>query len=214
MKKIFFIILILCNYYYQEFDVVDSNELNRTDISQKKVNTKKEYVNKYEIGYLKVNGTKINYKVLKYKDNKYYLKHNYENKYSNSGAIFIDYRNNINKLDKNTIIYGHSMLNGTMFGSLKNVLKKEWLLNKNNHIIEFNIKDKKMYWKVFSVYTTKNETYYLNTNTDKLFIYVIKARSIYDFNTQVNENDYILTLSTCYKNNKRLVVHAKKIRDY
>lgn len=206
--------LVLCNYYYQEFDDFIENEINDVKFSNKDIDIKKEYINKYEIGYLKVKGTKINYKVLKYKDNNYYLKHNYENQYSASGAIFMDYRNNIDKLDKNTIVYGHSMLNGTMFGSLKNLLKKEWLLNKNNHIIEFNIKNKKMNWYVFSVYTIEKETYYLNTNTNELFIDVIKSRSIYNFNIKVDENDYILTLSTCYKNNKRLVVHAKKIRDY
>lgn len=41
---------------------------------------------------------------------------------------------------------------------------------------------------------------------------MIKNRSSYNFNTSVNSNDNILTLSTCYSNSDKMVVHAKLIK--
>ena len=41
---------------------------------------------------------------------------------------------------------------------------------------------------------------------------MIITRSKYNFKTFVSEDDFILTLSTCYKTNERLVVHAKLIK--
>ena len=43
---------------------------------------------------------------------------------------------------------------------------------------------------------------------------MIKDRSIYDFNVELDANDKILTLSTCSNgNDQRLVVHAKLIKE-
>ena len=72
-------------------------------------------------------------------------------------------------------------------------------------------------WQIFSIYHIPTSSDYLKTNfsTDdeyKEFINVIKNRSIYKFNTEVTTNDKILTLSTCYRTNEKLVVHAKLIK--
>ena len=63
----------------------------------------------------------------------------------------------------------------------------------------------------------EEETYYITTgfNNDEeylKFLETIKARSIYDFNTNLNANDKILTLSTCYSDTERTVVHARLIK--
>ena len=50
------------------------------------------------------------------------------------GWIYLDYRNNIEELNDNNIIYGHSMLNGTMFGTLKKVLSSSWRKEDENMI--------------------------------------------------------------------------------
>ena len=52
----------------------------------------------------------------------------------------MDYRNNVNTFDQNTIIYAHSRVDGTMFGSLKNILNTDWYQNKDNHIIKLSTK--------------------------------------------------------------------------
>ena len=74
-------------------------------------------------------------------------------------------------------------------------------------------------WQVFSVYKIDTETYYLRNNFDsyeshKSFIDNLKRRSIYDFDVNVTTSDKILTLSTCYDNFKKVVVHAKMIKQY
>ena len=45
-----------------------------------------------------------------------------------------------------------------------------------------------------------------------IFLNTIKDRSIYTFNTNLNKDDKILTLSTCHSDNERTVVHAKLIK--
>ena len=51
----------------------------------------------------------------------------------------MDYRNDEQNLDSNTIIYGHNRYySGVMFGTLNNVTKKKWLNNADNQYITFN----------------------------------------------------------------------------
>ena len=105
-----------------------------------------------------------------------------------------------------------------MFNSLKNVLNKKWHSNETNRNIYFSIKGKEYVWKIFSIYTIKTTSDYLDIDfTDDNqyleFINKIKNRSINNFNEDVTVEDKILTLSTCYKDDKnRLVVHAKLIK--
>lgn len=110
------------------------------------------------------------------------------------------------------------MQNGTMFSSLKNILSKEWQENAENWNIIFITENLNSKYRVFSVYETEVEDYYINTDFSEgefsKFVNTIKLRSIYNFNIDVNENDKILTLSTCGKNSKyRLVLHAKLINN-
>ena len=197
----------------------DSNEINNIleKENQKIINKEfnKEF-NKDIVGWLKVNNTNIDYPFVKYIDNKYYLTHNLNKEKSTAGWIFLDYRNNINLKNKNSIIYGHARKDKTMFGTLKYALKKEWYKNKENQIININIKNKKYKYKIFSIYTIKKENYYLQTKfkEDKEyrnFLNILKGRSIYNFKVDTKKINYILTLSTCYKDDKRVVVHAKLI---
>ena len=53
---------------------------------------------------------------------------------------------------------------------------------------------------------------YIKYNLVETFINKLISRSQYDINTSVNTSDNILTLSTCYNNSDKLVVHAKLIK--
>lgn len=133
------------------------------------------------------------------------------------GWIFLDYRNDLDQLSSNNIIYGHRRYNESMFGTLKNVLTKDWLNKTENHIIKISTLNNNYLFQVFSVYSVPNENYYLQTefkNDEEFmdFINAIVNRSIYNFNTEVNKNTKILTLSTCHGDNDRLVVHSKLIK--
>lgn len=167
------------------------------------------------IGFIKVMGTNINYPFVQTKDNDYYLNRSYDKTYNNAGWIFLDYRNNEFN-DKNTIIYGHGRINGTMFGSLKDTLKSSWQNNKDNYIIKISTERENSIWQIFSVYKIATTSDYLQTtfsdNEFESFINLIKGRSSYNFETNVTNEDKVLTLSTCYNDNDKMVVHAKLIK--
>ena len=168
------------------------------------------------VGYIKVNNTNIDYIVVQGKDNSFYLTHNFNKNYNVAGWIFLDYRNNVYNDDKNMIIYGHNSKNGSMFGTLKNVLNRSWQENKNNHKIVFVTEKQEYEYEVFSTYNVEPEEYYITTNFKNdnefsEFIKTIKSRSNYNYNTNVTNNDKILTLSSCY-GKQRVVLHAKLIK--
>ena len=172
------------------------------------------------IGWIKVLGTDINYPVVQTNNNDFYLTHSFDKSYNKAGWIFADYINkNLknNELDKNTIIYGHNRQNNSMFGTLSNVFKEEWLSNKENHYINFSTLNNNMVWEVFSTYTIEKEEYYIQSNFSSdeeyiSFLNTIKNRSTYKYDVNISKEDKILTLSTCTNVGKgRTVLHAKLI---
>ncbi len=179
--------------------------------------TKLKEKNEDTVAFLKVNGTNINYPVVQRGDNDYYLNHAYDKSKNSSGWVFMDYRNNVNNLDDNTIIYAHGRVNNTMFGSLKNIMKSNWYTDTDNYVIYLSTENKNMLWQVFSVYMIPSETYYLTSqfgtkDSKQKFIETILERSEYDFKADVNISDKFLTLSTCMNHTNRVVLHAKLIK--
>ena len=197
-------------------EVVDRNKLrNSGDSIDKMVELLEK--NSDTVAFLKVNGTNINYPVVQTNDNEYYLHHSYNKTKNEAGWVFLDYRNDNDLSDKNNIIYAHSRLDKTMFGSLNDTLKYSWYSNKDNHIIKISTEKENTLWQIFSVYKIPVESYYITTNflndsAFEKFLDVIKKRSVFDFNTNLTKDDRILTLSTCYSDKERTVIHAKLIR--
>lgn len=192
------------------WDYINMNLIN-VDFSELK------NINSDTKGWIQVNGTNINYPFVQTKDNKYYLKHSYDKSYNTGGWVFLDYRNNINSLDKNTIIYGHGRKDKTMFGSLKNILKSGWLNDTDNYIVKLSTETENTLWQVFSVYHIKTTNDYIkvkfkDNNEFLKWTNMLIQRSAYDFKTKVNENDNVLTLSTCYNKEEKVVLHAKLIK--
>lgn len=77
------------------------------------------------IGWIRVPDTPINYPVMQCGDNQFYMHHDASGRSSFAGAIYADYRCNVETSD-NTLIYGHNMGNGGMFHAIKNYKDKEW----------------------------------------------------------------------------------------
>ncbi len=137
-----------------------------------------------------------------------------------SASIFMDYRNNTDVLDDNTIIYGHN-LNTTMFNDLDFFVDEETRdeFYKANGIFRFDTVYKYMQWEVYSAYVVdKDDFNYLITNfsdvsSHRAFLDETLERSAVDWNISVTTSDTILTLSTCnhWFNNSRTVVHARLI---
>ena len=173
--------------------------------------------NNETVGWIQVKGTNINYPFVQHSDNSYYLSHDFSKNKNNAGWLFLDYRNNINQMNKNTIIYGHGRLDKTMFGSLKNIFKSDWLNDQDNYVIFISTEKENTMWQVFSTYRIKTTSDYLKINFQddndyQNFLDMITKRSEHNFNTPINTNDNILTLSTCYNNEKKVVLHAKLIK--
>jgi len=192
-------------WYYIKFPLIDVD-----------INKLKEK-NSDTVGWINVNNTNINYPYVQGKDNNYYLDHSFNKKYNEAGWVFLDYRNDKNLSNKNNILYAHSRLDKTMFGSLSKTLKSNWYNNKDNHIIRLSTETENTMWQIFSVYKIPEETYYITTNFNsdndyQKFLNTIKERSIHNFSTNLTTDDKILTLSTCYSDTERTVVHAKLIK--
>ena len=169
------------------------------------------------VAWINVNNTNINYPIVQTSDNDFYLDHSYDKSYNEAGWVFLDYRNDSSFSDKNTIIYAHSRVDTTMFGSLSKTLKPEWYENKDNHIIRLSNEKENSLWQIFSVYVIETESYYITTNFNSdeeylTFLETMKSRSRYDFDTNLSASDRIITLSTCYDDDRKTVVHAKLIK--
>lgn len=189
--------------YYTNFEQVFETLLQKND------NT---------IGWIKVNNTKINYPVVQADTNSYYLNRDFFKKKNSMGWIFMDYRNNIENLDKNTIIYGHNIKQGIMFGTIKNMMNKSWYTNSNNQIITFNTLNKNMKWRIFSLYQINETEDYLKTEFESdeeymNFLNMLKNRSKNNFNVELTPESKILTLSTCFSHSTRHVVHAVLVEE-
>ena len=190
---------------YIKMNLID---VNFTELKQKNSET---------VGWIQVNGTNINYPFVQTTNNEYYLTHSFNKSVNSSGWVFMDYRNNITEFDKNTIIYAHGRMNNTMFGTLRKILTNGWLNNSNNFIVKLSTEVENTLWQVFSVYRipTTNDYIQVKFYTNQEFINfgnMLISRSAYNFNTTINENDKILTLSTCYNDSEKLVLHAKLIK--
>lgn len=173
-------------------------------------------INNDTVGWIQVPGTNVNYPFVKTTDNSYYLNHSFDKSYNTSGWVFLDYRNNFTS-DKNLIIYAHGRYDNTMFGSLRNITTNGWLNNPDNFIIKISTPEENTLWQIFSIYKIPNTSDYLdvsfNTPEDFLtFTTRLINRSIYNFNTKVSSTDRIITLSTCYNDDIKSVLHAKLIK--
>ncbi len=174
--------------------------------------------NPHTAGWINVPGTSINYPYVQTDNNDFYLTHTFDGHWSDAGWVFLDYRNDKQLIDKNQIIYAHGRVDGSMFGSLQNVLTPEWQGNDNNFIVKIATETSTSIWQIFSVYRIPKTNDYLKAGFDndesfKQFLDMIKGRSMKDFNIALGSEDRILTLSTCIGTNDRAVLHAKLIKE-
>lgn len=174
-------------------------------------------INSEVVGWIQVNGTNINYPFVQHTDNSFYLKKSFDRSYNSAGWVFLDFRNSMDSLNTNTIIYAHGRVDGTMFGTLKNSLNYSWFRNKDNHVLKISTPKHNYLFEVFSVYHIKTTSDYLHTYFNDVgeygnFLKLITERSAYRFPSQANTGDKILTLSTCYSNTEKMVMHARLIK--
>lgn len=171
--------------------------------------------NKDTVAWLKVYGTNIEFPIVKTTDNEYYLTHSFDRSNNYFGWPFINYINKFDGNDKNITIFGHGILNGSMFGTLKNVIKEDW--QRSNNAIILVTENGANAYQVFSTYKVEDEALFFkaefnNEQDFEEFISTVTKRSNHNYGVEVTKDDQILTLATCDINDHyRIVLHAKKI---
>ena len=188
-------------------------------------------VNKEIVGWIQINGTKIDYPVLWHKGDditgQYYLNHNYKRDYDSYGCIFLDYRCTSGMNSKNIVLHGHHMNDGSMFAGLMDYGGTEGNLDfyKKHPTIKFDTPQGDGVYKIISVYKTNTLSAhgeffkymvgdFQNDKDFMNYVYNTRIRSLINCPVDVNEDDELLTLSTCsYEyTNFRTVVVARRVR--
>lgn len=178
--------------------------------------------------WLVVPGANINLPVVQGNDNSKYLNTGFNGKYLSGGTLFVDCHNKAPLSgDTNTVIHGHNMRDGSMFGSIKKY--KDINTFKNNPLVYVYTENKNYVYKIFSVFLTSVSTgeddgYFFeytfkNLSTDENFLsYMqeVKLRSYYDTGVDYRAGDKIITLSTCDRTvlkEGRLILVARLVRE-
>ena len=164
--------------------------------------------------WIRVPNTYIDYPVVQSADCSFYLDHDVFKKKAAAGSLFIDSRNRGGFIDFNTIIYGHNMKNGTMFGNLENFGNKTYF--KNNPAGQLFLADRTYNLEIFAYLKVKQDDSFIYGTISSVnlneYIGYIKNRAL-NFNSdiQLESGDHIVTLSTCTKDytDSRIVVLAK-----
>ncbi len=188
-------------------------------------------VNDDIVGWIQLEDTKIDYPVLQSPndtiDYQEYLYADYEKNYTGYGSIFVDFRSDEGMESKNVIMHGHNMLDGRMFQALMGygTLNANLDYYKDNSVIKLDTPQGDGYYQIISVYKTNvhdEHGQYFDYLTGSFtsdaefmnYVHLVRERSLFDIPVTVNEDDQLITLSTCsYEFDEfRTVVVARKVR--
>lgn len=172
------------------------------------------------IGWLTLPDTAINYPVTQTDDNEYYLHHLYDGTYNKTGCLFADYENQADFSDRNTIIYGHNMRDGSMFASLNEYDEQGYF---DTHKQMYLVTPEGGYLcKVFTAFVANPSESGSDTSPWRLswkddgayttWLSAMADRSVIETDVTVTSSDKVLTLSTCTPGGaNRFIVMAKLV---
>jgi len=191
---------------------VEEEDVHLTELASTDLNALRQ-VNPDVVGWIYIPNSQINYPLMQGEDNTFYLEHTWEGNVNPYGSIFLESRNSPGLTDFNTILYGHNMLNGSMFAGLSNYAY-QWHWEWNRYV--YIVTDAGVFrYEIFSSYfaDVESATYGLSFHqleTRKNFIAHALENSQIDTGIIPEPTDRIITLSTCtgmgYES--RRVVHA------
>lgn len=173
--------------------------------------------NKDIIGWIYCAGTPINYPVVQAKDNDTYLHAGLDGKYLRSGTIFADYRNGRLGLDRQFILYGHSMKNKTMFGSLMGYKKQAYY--DAHPVLYYLTPDAEYRIELFAGCVMKVGQIIFQPNPDDTeymtYIEQMRRKSTFRSDVSVSVDDPVVVLCTCsYEfDNARYVALGKLVKN-
>lgn len=173
--------------------------------------------------WIRIPGTVIDYPVLQAtdQDDDFYLNHDLDKKYKFAGSIYSEKKNSKDFSDRNTVLYGHNMLNGTMFQNLHKFRNADFF--EENQYIYIYTPGHILTYKIIAAYKYDsrhllNTFDYSDNTVFKDYLDYIKNPSSMMVNKREAEldlNSKILTLSTCIGDEKdyRYLVQGVLIKD-
>ncbi|MDE5620600.1 MAG: class B sortase [Ruminococcus sp.] len=219
------------------YDYIPNNK-GMTDFSKLLRKQNKDFV-----GWLKIKNTMVNYPVMKdpgeiqpdtgygteyCPPNEFYLHHDFDKNYLFEGTLYMDYRdvfgNDENTQSDNIVIYGHNMLNDSMFGSLDHYYQIDGFYN-SSQFIELSSNYKDYNYVIFGYIITSGDAgvefdYWNREEFEKKedfdwYVGKIREKQMLDTGVDVKYGDKLLTLSTCYSDadNSRFIIVARRLRD-
>lgn len=212
VKIILYFIIIVCliiigvkkyNYYKSNKTYDSIREIKNNDIVSDEENNKfndmyeelKSINHDYKF-WITLEDTKIDYPVVQGEDNNFYLSNDFYKENSISGTIFLDYKNNLE--DKNLILYGHNMRDGSMFAAI-NKFKEKYFFDSGK--IKIVTENEERSYEVFSVFVEDANTINLQSkfNSEEDYIAYINELKKKSYYKKEIDSDFsnIITLYTC-----------------
>ncbi len=177
------------------------------------------------IGWIIIPGTDIDYPVMYTPEEpEYYLRRNFEKKYSIKGTLFIDGKCSLQPRSGNIVIHGHNMKDGSMFADLMLYEEKEF--QQSHPEIQFYFFGKKQTYDIIAAFRTEvyNDKLEFKYNEFVDFQYKVqfedyitkaKKAALYETGITAQPDDHLLTLSTCayHTTHGRFVVLARERKE-
>lgn len=172
------------------------------------------------VGWVYIEDTGINYPVVQGEDNEYYLHHTFEGRENFSGAIFMDTTCSPDFSSDNSILFGHNLKTGEMFGALKKLYDTEynaeadWTKHPDIWVVT---PEASMEYRIFAAREISVEqdtdVYMVDFARAEEYLQWMqqqKAASLYETDTDISRPEPMITLSTCTSDSEdgRFVVQA------
>lgn len=163
--------------------------------------------------WITVPGTPVNYPIVQSAvDDGFYLDHDSDKNYDVAGAIFTEHLYNDTSFeDKVTVLYGHDMANGSMFGELQSLYWDREFLLENDEIIIY-LPDRELHFEIFAAlpYSRMHLLYYYHTEKESAFNQLIedvygtrKLSAVLIEERRPEFGDQVVVLSTCLSGDNR-----------
>ena len=177
------------------------------------------------IAWLDIPSLGIAYPVVQGKDDEFYLHHLPNGEYKNAGSLFMEAANNPDLTDVNTVIYGHNMDNGSMFGKFRNMTEEDY---ETQPFLWLCTKEKDCLYKMISLHISRvdDESYTLFKSNEEVNLLNYENSIVTGWLRAENQRSYIrmhvptstlgrvITLSTCASlSDERRVLQAVLVRE-
>ena len=169
------------------------------------------------LAWIAVPGTQIDYPVTQWTDNQYFLTRTARHEASRYGSIFMDYRNNSDFSDFFTILYGHNMRSGKMFGTLREFRDDEFFDRVQYGSLRTPDKTYRLQFFAWAVGDSTGEYYknlaFVIPGEKEAFLRMCRETARRWREVPLNAGDHIVALSTCASESEsaRMLLLAKLV---